>query len=79
MLDLNLLAKNTEGISRLLPINMHKPHPLKAKSSRACTAQNASAEVLPEIDEKLVTLEQRRHMTRALKQAMMQMLLNGRT
>jgi type I restriction enzyme S subunit len=41
--------------------------------------QNAIAEVLTEMDAELAALEQRRDKTRALKQAMMQELLTGRT
>lgn len=41
--------------------------------------QIAIAEVLTEMDEELAGLEQRREKTRALKQAMMQELLTGRT
>jgi type I restriction enzyme S subunit len=41
--------------------------------------QNAIAEVLTEMDGELAVLEQRREKTRALKQAMMQELLTGRT
>jgi type I restriction enzyme S subunit len=41
--------------------------------------QTAIAEVLTEIDAELAGLEQRREKTRALKQAMMQELLTGRT
>ena len=41
--------------------------------------QIAIAEVLAEIDEELAVLEQRREKTRALKQAVMQELLTGRT
>jgi type I restriction enzyme S subunit len=41
--------------------------------------QTAIAEVLTEIDAELAALEQRREKTRALKQAMMQELLTGRT
>ncbi|OQW66447.1 MAG: hypothetical protein BVN29_06590 [Nitrospira sp. ST-bin5] len=41
--------------------------------------QTAIAEVLTEMDAELVGLEQRREKTRALKQAMMQELLTGRT
>ena len=46
------------------------PHP---------SEQNAIAEVLTDMDEELAALEQRRDKTRALKQAMMQELLTGRT
>lgn len=41
--------------------------------------QNAIAEVLSEMDGELAVLERRREKTRALKQAMMQELLTGRT
>jgi type I restriction enzyme S subunit len=41
--------------------------------------QTAIAEVLTEMDGELAGLEQRREKTRALKQAMMQELLTGRT
>jgi type I restriction enzyme S subunit len=41
--------------------------------------QTAIAEVLAEMDTELASLEQRREKTRALKQAMMQELLTGRT
>lgn len=43
------------------------------------TEQTAIAEVLMEMDAELAALEQRREKTRALKQAMMQELLTGRT
>lgn len=43
------------------------------------TEQAAIAEVLMDIDAELVALEQRREKTRALKQAMMQELLTGKT
>jgi type I restriction enzyme S subunit len=41
--------------------------------------QTAIASVLSEMDGELAVLEQRREKTRALKQAMMQELLTGRT
>ena len=41
--------------------------------------QTAIAEVLCDMDAELAALEQRREKTRALKQAMMQELLTGRT
>jgi type I restriction enzyme S subunit len=53
------------GLTLLLP-------PTKAE-------QTAIAEVLSEMDGELAVLEQRREKTRALKQAMMQELLTGRT
>jgi type I restriction enzyme S subunit len=43
------------------------------------TEQTAIAEVLSDMDAELAALEQRREKTRALKQAMMQELLTGRT
>jgi type I restriction enzyme S subunit len=46
------------------------PHP---------TEQTAIAEVMSEMDEELAMLEQRREKTRALKQAIMQELLTGKT
>ena len=45
----------------------------------ALPEQAAIAEVLSEMDAELAGLEQRREKTRALKQAMMQALLTGRT
>lgn len=44
-----------------------------------CSEQAAIAEVLTEMDAELASLEQRREKTRAIKQAMMQELLTGRT
>ncbi len=41
--------------------------------------QTAIAEVLRDMDAELVALEQRREKTRALRQAMMQELLTGKT
>ena len=41
--------------------------------------QTAIAEILTDMDAELTALEQRREKTRALKQAMMQELLTGRT
>ena len=61
----SLNAKTIESIEALFP-------PMKAE-------QTAIAEVLSEMDGELALLEQRREKTRALKQAMMQELLTGRT
>ena len=55
---------DVEGIERPLP---------------ELAEQTAIAEVLTEMDAELAGLEQRREKTRALKQAMMQELLTGRT
>jgi type I restriction enzyme S subunit len=41
--------------------------------------QSAIAKVLTDMDAELAALEQRREKTRALKQAMMQQLLTGKT
>jgi len=59
-----LNSKTIEKIEVTLP-----PHP----------EQTAIASVLTEMDGELAVLEQRREKTRALKQAMMQELLTGRT
>lgn len=56
--------------SDLRPMIMRVPTPAE---------QSAIAEVLSEMDAELAALEQRREKTRALKQAMMQELLTGRT
>jgi type I restriction enzyme, S subunit len=48
-------------------------------SPRDLAEQTAIAEVLTEMDAELAALEQRREKTRALKQAMMQELLTGKT
>ncbi len=45
----------------------------------ALSEQTAIAEVLSDMDAELWALEQRREKTRALKQAMMQELLTGKT
>ena len=60
----SLNAKTIENIEVTMP-----PHP----------EQTAIAEVLSEMDGELAVLVQRREKTRALKQAMMQELLTGRT
>jgi type I restriction enzyme S subunit len=60
----HLYGKDLKTLSLELP-----PHP----------EQTAIAEVLTEMDAELAALEQRREKTRALKQAMMQELLTGRT
>ena len=61
----NINQNALAGLMLLLP-------PTKAE-------QTAIAEVLAEMDGELAVLEQRREKTRALKQAMMQELLTGRT
>ena len=56
--------------------NVVKNHKLKLPPFHE---QTAIAEVLTEVDAEPSALEQRREKTRALKQAMMQELLTGRT
>jgi type I restriction enzyme S subunit len=56
--------------------NVVKNHELKMPP---LPEQTAIAEVLADMDAELAALEQRREKTRALKQAMMQELLTGRT
>jgi type I restriction enzyme S subunit len=73
--DLDLMTFKGSGLRNLDKPTFGKvevplpPHP----------EQTAIAEVLTEMDGELVVLEQRREKTRALKQAMMQELLTGRT
>ena len=59
------------SVSKILILEIDVP-PTKAE-------QTAIAEVLTDIDAELAALEQRREKTRALKRAMMQELLTGRT
>jgi type I restriction enzyme S subunit len=59
------------SVSKILKLEITAP-PTKAE-------QTAIAEVLTEMDAELAGLEQRREKTRALKQAMMQELLTGKT
>ena len=66
-------AGNTAGV---LDTKLLKAFPI---SLPPIPEQTAIAEVLTEMDAELAVLEQRREKTRALKQAMMQELLTGRT
>jgi type I restriction enzyme S subunit len=59
------------SVSKILKLEIDTP-PAKAE-------QTAIAEVLTDMDAELAALEQRREKTRALKQAMMQELLTGKT
>ena len=59
------------SVSKILILEIDVP-PTKAE-------QTAIADVLTDMDAELTALEQRREKTRALKQAMMQELLTGRT
>jgi type I restriction enzyme S subunit len=69
----NLLAGSS--ISNLSPSSIESLE----FSVPTCPEQFAIAEVLGEMDAEIARLEQRRDKTRALKQAMMQELLTGRT
>jgi type I restriction enzyme S subunit len=60
------------GISKTNIAKLTLPVPKKPE-------QTAIAEVLADMDAELLALEQRREKTRALKQAMMQELLTGKT
>jgi type I restriction enzyme S subunit len=64
------------GTMQILGIGMLQNTPIPNVS---LPEQTAIAEVLTEMDAELAGLEQRREKTRALKQAMMQELLTGRT
>ena len=66
------VGTKVSGISKTNIAKLKMPVPKVAE-------QSAIAEVLTEMDAELAALEQRREKTRALKQAMMQELLTGRT
>jgi type I restriction enzyme S subunit len=60
-------------------LNKSEMNKIEVRLPKAQPEQTAIAEVLTELDAELAALEQRREKTRALKQAMMQELLSGRT
>jgi len=60
-------------------LNRNDVHEFRVSVPATSTEQTAIAEMLTEMDAELAGLEQRREKTRALKQAMMQELLTGRT
>ena len=60
-------------------LNRNDAHAYQVQIPPTKAEQTAIAQVLSVIDEELAALEQRRDKTRALKQAMMQELLTGRT
>lgn len=60
-------------------LNRNDAHSYQVLIPPTKAEQTAIAEVLTEMDAELAALEQRREKTRALKQAMMQELLTGRT
>ncbi len=67
------------GGSTFLEIGKTQLSAYKVRLPSTKSEQTAIAEVLTEMDAELAALEQRRDKTRALKQAMMQELLTGRT
>ena len=71
-------AKHSKG-STFDSVNSADVKALEIHLPTALPEQTAIAEVLTEMDAELAALEQRREKTRALKQAMMQELLTGRT
>jgi type I restriction enzyme S subunit len=60
-------------------LNKSEMNKIEVRRPKDHPEQTAIAEVLTEMDGELAVLEQRREKTRALKQAMMQELLTGRT
>jgi type I restriction enzyme S subunit len=72
-------ARTCEGSGVRYVITQGKFRQLTVRYPTDKAEQTAIAEVLTEIDLELGALEQRRGKTRALKQAMMQELLTGRT
>jgi type I restriction enzyme S subunit len=72
------LIDNSQS-SALTNINQTIADAIPVKTAPSVPEQTAIAEVLTEMDVELATLEQRREKSRALKQAMMQELLTGRT
>jgi len=66
------VGTKVSGISKTNIVKLKLPLP-------SFSEQTAIAEVLTDMDAELAALEQRREKTRALKQAMMQELLTGRT
>jgi type I restriction enzyme, S subunit len=60
-------------------LNRNDAHAYQVQIPPTKAEQTAIAQVISDMDEELAALEQRRDKTRALKQAMMQELLTGRT
>ena len=71
-------AKHSKG-STFDSVNSADVRALEIHMPATLPEQTAVAEVLTDMDAELAALEQRREKTRALKQAMMQELLTGRT
>ena len=67
------------GGSTFLEIGKKQLSAIAIKLPKARAEQAAIAAILSDMDAELVALEARRDKTRALKQAMMQELLTGRT
>lgn len=76
---LDQAARTCEGSGVRYVITQGKFRQLTVRYPTDKAEQTAIAEVLTEMDLELAALEQRREKTRALKQAMMQELLTGRT
>jgi type I restriction enzyme S subunit len=76
---LDQAARTCEGSGVRYVITQGKFRQLTVRYPTDKAEQTAIAEVLTEMDLELAGLEQRREKTRALKQAMMQELLTGRT
>ena len=73
------LPRTSERDHRQPPRESSGRRPGQRDRKVAGDEQIAIAEVLTEMDAELAALEQRREKTRALKQAMMQELLTGKT
>ena len=76
---LDQAARTCEGSGVRYVITQAKFHQLTIRYPTDKSEQTAIAEMLTEMDLELAGLEQRHEKTRALKQAMMQELLTGRT
>lgn len=76
---LDQAARTCEGSGVRYVISQSKFRQLTVRYPTSKTEQTAIAEILSDMDAELTALEQRREKTLALKQAMMQELLTGKT
>ena len=76
---LDQAARTCEGSGVRYVISQSKFRQLTVRYPTSKMEQTAIAQILSDMDAELTALEQRREKTRALKQAMMQELLTGRT
>ena len=76
---LDQASTQAEGSGTRYVITLPKFRSIRLRFPRAVEEQTAIADVLSDMDAELAGLEQRREKTRALKQAMMQELLTGKT